>query len=176
MKENYNKTFITFLKKHNLYNQEALKYLYNNGIFFDYNEEEYRCFIGCYYIFKKNKLQKIQIISPYIKDEKTLLINIHEFTHGLLLYKYLNKKITIEKDSEILPMLYERIYLKEHYTKEAKQYIDELNNNITSNSKIEYILSLRVQEEMLSYQEKEDNPLKLQKKAKRLIKKYKEGK
>ncbi len=173
MKKDYYKVFIDFLKKHKLYNEEALKYLYANGIFFDFSEEEYHYFIGCYYIFKNNKLQKTQIIAPYIKNEETLLINIHEFTHGLLLYRHLNKKVTIGKDSEVLPMLYERVYLKENHTETAKIFIDKLNNNITPASKIDYIIALNIQEQMLTHQAKEDNPIKLEKTAKKLVKKYK---
>ena len=61
MKENYYKKFIRFLKEHNLYDAEALEYLRNNGVFFDFLEEENRDFIGCRYILDKNKkLQKIQ--------------------------------------------------------------------------------------------------------------------
>lgn len=97
MKENYYKKFIRFLKEHNLYDAEALEYLRNNGVFFDFLEEENRDFIGCRYILDKNKkLQKIQICAPFIRDEKTILINIHEFTHGLMLYKYLGKKLKQE--------------------------------------------------------------------------------
>ena len=36
MKENYYKKFIRFLKEHNLYDAEALEYLRNNGVFFDF--------------------------------------------------------------------------------------------------------------------------------------------
>ena len=60
MEKNYYQIFIEFLKKHNLYNEEAIKYLHKQGIFFDYYEEENRDFIGCYYILNKsNVLQKI---------------------------------------------------------------------------------------------------------------------
>ena len=174
MEKNYYQIFIEFLKKHNLYNEEAIKYLHKQGIFFDYYEEENRDFIGCYYILNKsNVLQKIQIIAPYIKNEQTLLINIHEFTHGLLLYNFLGKKIDIGKESEVLPMLYERIYLEENYSIKAKDYIEKLNSRITKDSKIDYIIALHIQEEMLKYQEKENNPFKLYKKAKRLARKYK---
>lgn len=174
MKENYYKKFIRFLKEHNLYDAEALEYLRNNGVFFDFLEEENRDFIGCRYILDKNeKLQKIQICAPFIRDEKTILINIHEFTHGLMLYKYLGKKIKTGNDIEILPMLYERVYLIENYSVQVKEYIDSLNSQITEKSKIAYRIALEVQDEMLLYQKSESNPQKLNIKAKKLAKKYK---
>ena len=71
MKENYYKKFIRFLKEHNLYDAEALEYLRNNGVFFDFLEEENRDFIGCRYILDKNKkLQKIQICAPLLEMKK----------------------------------------------------------------------------------------------------------
>ena len=36
----YKRKFTQFLKEHNLYDENAMKYLYQNGIFFDYIEEE----------------------------------------------------------------------------------------------------------------------------------------
>ena len=45
MKENYYKKFIRFLKEHNLYDAEALEYLRNNGVFFDFLEEENRDYL-----------------------------------------------------------------------------------------------------------------------------------
>ena len=70
-------------------------------------------------------------------------------------------------------MLYERVYLKENHTETAKVFIDKLNNNITPASKIDYIIALNIQEQMLIHQAKEDNPIKLEKTAKKLVKKYK---
>lgn len=45
MKENYYKKFIHFLKEHNLYDENAMEYLHEKGIFFNYLEEENRDFI-----------------------------------------------------------------------------------------------------------------------------------
>ena len=54
----------------------------------DYKDEEQRCFIGCFYVFEKNKkLTKIYLKLPYIYDEITMLINIHEIIHAIELYK-----------------------------------------------------------------------------------------
>ena len=45
MQENYYKKFIHFLKEHNLYDENAMEYLHEKGIFFNYLEEENRDFI-----------------------------------------------------------------------------------------------------------------------------------
>ena len=41
---------------------------------------------------KRKILKCIILCVPNIRDEKTLIINIHEYTHALLYYKYLGKK------------------------------------------------------------------------------------
>ena len=98
MKENYYKKFINFLKEHNLYDENAMEYLHQNGIFFDYSEEKDRDFIGCRFATNKRKILKCIILCvPNIRDEKTLIINIHEYTHALLYYKYLGKKVYVSK-------------------------------------------------------------------------------
>ena len=175
MEKNYYKEFIDFLKRHNLFNKEAIDYLQKNAFFFNYLEEEYRDFIGCFFsINKKNKkLEKITLFVPYIKNEKTLIINIHEYTHALLNYKYLGKKFNVHDDIEILPMLYERLYQIESKSEKAQSYINYLNSYITKNSDIKYKIAIDTQDQMLDFYQKEKNPEKLQIKAKKLSKKYK---
>ena len=175
MEKNYYKEFIDFLKRHNLFNKEAIEYLQKNAFFFNYLEEEYRDFIGCFFsINKKNrKLEKITLFVPYIKNEKTLIINIHEYTHALLNYKYLGKKFNVHDDIEILPMLYEQLYQIESKSEKAQSYINYLNSYITKNSDIKYKIAIDTQDQMLDFYQKEKNPEKLQIKAKKLSKKYK---
>ena len=55
MKENYYKKFIHFLKEHNLYDENAMEYLHEKGIFFNYLEEENRDFIGCYFAIRSEE-------------------------------------------------------------------------------------------------------------------------
>ena len=50
----YKRKFTQFLKEHNLYDENAMKYLYQNGIFFDYIEEEKR-FHGLLFYNKQKK-------------------------------------------------------------------------------------------------------------------------
>ena len=40
------------------YDENAMKYLYQNGIFFDYIEEEKRDFMDCYFTTNKRKILK----------------------------------------------------------------------------------------------------------------------
>lgn len=165
--------FIDFFKKHNLYDETIFKYIRENAILFDYLEEEKRPFIGCYYNYDKNKcLSKITVVVPIINDERTLLINIHEYTHAIIIYNKLGKKYKIEKDIEMLPMLYERIYLEENKKKALEKYVQGLNQRITEDSEIEYQIALKYQRELLEYYYQTYDFNKLQKKAKKLSRKY----
>ena len=77
----YKRKFTQFLKEHNLYDENAMKYLYQNGIFFDYAEEEKRDFMDCYFTTNKRKILKgIILYAPCIESEKTLIINIYLFS------------------------------------------------------------------------------------------------
>lgn len=166
--------FINFFKKHNLYSEEAFKYLIKNTIYFDYREEDKRPYIGYHYLTDKNSiLKEIKLYLPYISDYKTLLINIHEYIHALHLYRRLEKKYKKELDSEILPMLYEKIYLLENPNEILEEFLKYLNTLITENSPQEYKIALLVQEELLKYYiEKKPSFEKLQRKARKLTRKY----
>lgn len=55
-----------------------------------------------------------------MQDYKTMLINIHEITHGIYAYKKLNKKYNPNVGIETLPMLYEKIYILENNSEELR--------------------------------------------------------
>ena len=90
MNTNYYNKFINFFKEQNLYNEEMFTYFGNNSILFDYRDEDYHPFIGCFYLTKDNKVTKISLVVPYLNSEVSTLINIHEYTHAIILYKHLN--------------------------------------------------------------------------------------
>ena len=165
--------FINFFKNHNLYDEQTFKYIRENAILFDYLEEEKRSFIGCYYNFdKRGCLIKIVIGVPIIKDEQTLLINIHEYIHAISLYSKLGTKCKIGIEREILPLLYEKIYLNENPNEELERYVNMLNQKIIESNQIEYKIALNLQNELLEYYYKIRNFNKLESKAKKLSKKY----
>lgn len=168
----YYQKFINFLKEHNLYNEEIINYWQKNKLVFDYLDDEKRQLIGCFYIIEKGKLKNIKIIVPFIDDDKTILINIHEYIHLLLLYPKIYKKCNIGIDSEILPLFYERIYIEENKTEELLNYYNYINNFIIQQQQKEYIIALNLSKQLLEIYNN-DNIYKLEKKAKKLVKKYK---
>lgn len=176
MEENYYNKFIHFLKKHNLYNPEVINYIKKNSTYFDYREEENRDFIGCFFkLNKRKKLEKIILVLPFIIDEQTIIINIHEYIHCFMYYKYLGKKVTFDNTIEIFPMLYEKIYLIENYTPNNDKYISNLNSKITPNSDIKYKIALTLQNKLLKHYDGEKLKKIYPKEIKKLVKKYEEG-
>lgn len=171
---NYYNNFINFLKKHNLYNEEIFNYIQKNRILFDYRDEDQRIFIGCYYICNKQGiLQQINICVPFIDNQITLLINIHEYIHAIESFNNIGKKYEQKDTEETLPMLYEVLYYLENPNKELEIYLTELNKKITKNSSNSYQIALLIQEELLTYYQK-TNPTfkKLQTKVKKISKRY----
>jgi len=167
----YPEHLILFFKKHNLYNKEMFDYLSKNTTIIDYEYEEQRIFIGCFYTFDKNGILKsIHLVLPYQYDEITTLICIHELIHGIELYKKLNKKAKITNDCEVLPILYEKIYVEEIKTKKIYEYQQYLDNLISKDSE-KYYIALSIRDEL--YKEYNYDMKKIKKKSIKLIKKHK---
>ena len=165
----YYRKFVDFLKHHYLYDEEIFDYWEKHKINFDYREEEQRDFIGCFYSLRNNILEKIRLIVPFIDDDKTLLINIHEYVHLFLMYPKLNKKCLLGMDREVLPILYERIYIKENSTEELLAYYEYLNSFIKENNHEEYVIALDVSDKLLDMYY--DNVYRNEKEAKKMVKK-----
>lgn len=167
----YYQKFITFLKEHNLYEEQMYKYWYDNSIRFDYLEEEARDFISTYYKFNKGKLVKIWSIVPFVDNDITTLINIHEYVHFYLIYDRLGKKCKINKDCEVLPIFFEKIYVNENESPELLNYYDYLNEVIEKNVDDKYKLALELMDDLVNYYNNQSIN-DLNSKVKRLVFKY----
>ena len=176
MNINYYQKFIDFFERHELYDKETFDYLKNNTQLFDYRDTDQHGFIGCFYLTKKGILQKINLILPFIDSDITTLINIHEYTHGIIAYKKINSILTENIVNETLPLLYERIYLEENKDNEnLREHINNLNRRIINSTDPEskkYKQALSTQDQLLDYYYSGHTSIKdLNKKAKKLIRK-----
>lgn len=163
----YNEELISFFKRHNLYDEEMFKYLQSNTTILDYHNEEQRDFIGCFYTFVNNNILKsIHLNIPYVYDDITMLINIHEIIHGIELYKHLNKKTKITNMCEVLPILYEKIYIEETNNDNLRKYYEQVNNNIGRKDK-RYKLAFSIVDNL--YKQYDYNYEKVKKLSKELI-------
>lgn len=98
MNELYNE-FLECLKLVGIYDEEFLSFLEGKV----HRYPSYMEQIG-WAVFSKldneGKIIDIRILVPIIYDEKTLLINIHEYVHAYDLYKKLNQFDDNRKDEE----------------------------------------------------------------------------
>ena len=167
----YNPRLIEFFKEHNIYDQKIFNYLQDNSHMIDYNDPEQRDFVGCFYIInEKNILTKLILGVPYIDSEETMLISIHELTHGIEHYPKIGKRFVKDITIEALPLLYERIYINEKATPELLTIGDKIDKRINSQSGKEYQFALAIRDELLrNYQPDIQKNAKL---VKRLSRKY----
>ena len=164
---------INFFKEHNLYNEEMFEYLSKNTIHYDYRVVEDRIFTGCGpCVDKKNGiLTKVFVTVPFVIDDITMLINIHEYTHAIEYYSKIGKKFKKDEYVEVLPMMFELIYIREHYSKELLDYENFLNNCISRNN-IEYIIGTKMQTKLADTYNYE-NLTQLKRKVKKIGRKIK---
>jgi len=177
MSTHYYNKFINFFERHELYDKRLFEYLRLHSILFDYRDTDHRPFIGCFYTTEKGKLKKINLIVPYIDNDITTLINIHEYTHAITVFPYMHKNFIEDNNAcEILPLLYERIYLEENKdNKKLKEHITAINKIIEESNNPEitkYKIALNMQEQLLDYYNSGHTNIRdLNKKAKKLVKK-----
>ena len=172
---NYNSKIIDFFKKHNLYEKEMFDYLQKNSIMLDYRDPDARAFIGTFYVLDaKRKLTRIILYLPYVYDEKTALINIHEITHGIENYQKLGKRFEKDITIETLPLLYEKIYIQETGDEELVKYGKFLDDSIREKDdkeNLKYIFGLKAREELIKSFNNE-NIKRMSKKCQKLKRKY----
>lgn len=156
-----NDRIIKFFSNHNLYNKEMFDYFKKNTTYYDYKNEDYRVFNGTFYKLDSNNiLTGIHICVPIVEDDKTMLINIHEFVHAIEMYYNLGKKWIERDDTEVLPIFFEKIYIRENPSTELLKYEEYLNNCILSN-KEEYIIAYKIYQRLINDYNYEDfNTLK----------------
>lgn len=167
--------YLNFLKKHNIYNEKLINYIRENTIFIDYSNEEYRSYISTVPVVEKDKrLKTIKSILPYINNDITISININEYVKALIYYQKLRKYFNIGEEIEILPLFYEKLFIKENETEELKQYREELDKTIIRENTRKYVVALNSQNDLQRYYEEGNiNVTTLETKAKKLAKEYK---
>ena len=168
----YNQKVISFFKRHNIYDEEMFTYFSNNSTMIDYDIEEFRPFVGCWpNINKENIIIGLHVNTPYVKNDETMLITIHELIHALELYNKIGKPYNKDITVESLPILYEKLYILENNNPLLTQYGNYLDSMIDSNIKNEYSFALKIREELLKNYDYDIE--KMQRLTKKLSKKIK---
>lgn len=73
--------------------EEAYQYLKQHTKVLNINLEDGIPYFGCFLTEENEKLRQLNLCVPQIVNLKSMLINIHEFKHGITLYPYLGKKV-----------------------------------------------------------------------------------
>ena len=118
--------YIEFLKKYELYDQDVFDYISTRMIIVDYKHPDAKNLIGCFPIVRCGFVDDIRLCVPKIVDDISLSMNIHEYLHLLSTYKKLGKEYKEDKYDELLPVLFEFIYLSDNnpeYLEERKKYV-----------------------------------------------------
>ena len=168
----YYSKFIDFFERHNLYDKEVFDYLHRNSVLFDYRDDDMRPFIGSSCTLKNGKVDKVVLCVPFIDNDITTLINIHEYVHGLLFYQNIGKKLNNMDSIEILPMFYERLFLNENAgNSKLVDYYFKLNDSISEEDH-KYKLGLEIGDQLIDIYSKKDRLNSMQRKVNKcLIKK-----
>ena len=168
-----NNKFFEFLHTHNIYDEEVYKYFLNHSDNFDYyNEDFYRCYIGCNYIKDRNDiLKEIRPCVPRRVDDITTMINIHEYVHTLCAYSRLNRKFKLDDNCEILPIFYEKLFILECNNPQLNAYENVLDSAALGSSDIRYIKATKISNELLDSYEYDEFKL-VSKNMNKLNRKY----
>lgn len=93
------------------------------------NLEEVYQFIGAFKIVENNIIKDYRLLIPEIKDLKSLLVNIHEYTHLLIIKNQIGKNDYYDIYEEVFPVTMERIFIQNFSEKEINNFnLEQLKN------------------------------------------------
>lgn len=92
-------------------------------------------FVGVFKIIEHNIIKDYKLLVPEIKDLKSLLINIHEYTHLLMIKNQIGKKDYYDIYEEVFPITMERIFIQNFSEKEINSF------NLEQLKKLKYYIN-----------------------------------
>ena len=123
MKKGYNMNYKVLQE----YFFETINYdineLKNNVKIVNYsNLDEIIQFVGAFKITENNIIKDYKLLVPEIKDLKSLLINIHEYTHLLMIKNQIGKKDYYNIYEEVIPITMERFFVQNFSLDEVQNF------------------------------------------------------
>lgn len=170
IKMTYFDRFIDFITRHNLYDNKSFIAISNRTTNIDYNNEQARDFIGCFYKVENDIITDFKVCVPKIIDIRTLFINIHEYVHALIIYNSLGKKEDIGLEKEVLPLMYEEMYAVFDDEISIKDYLKDHCEMINEMNSEEYTIASKIKDKIIYKYNDLDKQLEC---AKKLVKIYK---
>ena len=122
--------YINFLKKYDLYREDIFDYKKDKTKYIDYRQEKSEYFIGVFPNIDNGIIKDIKMTVPYIIDNYSIAINIHEYIHILNLFDYIGKEYVFSNYEDLLPVFYELVFAKEN---NDINYINERINYLKDN-------------------------------------------
>ena len=123
--------YINFLKKYNLYREDIFGYMKDKTKYLDYRQDGSDAYIGVYPNLVDGIIKDIKMRVPYIIDDHSIAINIHEYIHLLKMFDYIGKEYVFSDYEDLLPTFYELVFAKENndvdYINERLEFIKEYN-------------------------------------------------
>ncbi len=144
------KEFISFLKQYNIYNKEIVDSFYNNSLRYDSEiDGEIGLNMCIYAINDDDVLVDLKACVPCIKNYKTMLVNVHEYIHYYIMYKKLGKKVIIGRNCELLPLVYEKLFIMEKNDDALNRYAEKLDRIIKKDNNPDYIYALEYRDKLI---------------------------
>ena len=168
----FDEKLIDFFKRHNLYDKEMFGYIFEHSDQVDYYDPAENFTIGCPPKTNKytNKIEGLRLCYPYIVNEQTRLVAVHEISHAIYWYKRMGKKYN-KIEEELFPMIVERLYLEENRTQSLEVFEDKLDGLITPTAPDRYKFALANREK---FEDRELTDTRVfDKKSRKLLRKWK---
>lgn len=151
MKNEYYSKFLKFLKEKNLYEEKSFKFFLKQATFIDYNDNFDNIMGHCTCVYGKGE-QLVDIIpcTPFIKDEKSVVININAYIQTLMLIPKMGNKY--EEDvfyNYALPLFYEKLYISENSNKVLLNYEKRKRKKILKSVNSTYQFAFKYSDELL---------------------------
>lgn len=168
----FDKKIEDFFKKHNLYDEEMFAYIYQYSYQVDYYDDAQNCAIGGPPKTDKytDRIEGPRVCYPYVIDEITRLIAVHELAHAIYWYQRIGKKPN-RIMSELFPMIVEKLYIEENRTSILEAFEKRLDSIITPNSPECYRFALANRDNLLGIDLSDVKAF--DKKSKKLLRKWK---
>lgn len=165
--------FVSFLKKHELYNFKCFSYFEYQAVKIDYEDIKDVLFLDCVLETKFGYLQGFIPIVPYLSNDKTVAMNIYAYVQALQLIPKVGKKYEEQFIHSLLPLLYLRLYLVENANEVLWNYEKSIEHKLLNDeSEQSKILLQQIDHLIEIYYFEGDSAKKMGVKTKRLAKNY----
>lgn len=151
MNNEYYSKFLKFLKEKKIYEEKSFKYFLKQATFIESNNNFDNIIGHCTCVYDKGGLL-IDIIpcTPFITDEKSVVININAYVQTLMLIPKIGTKYNEDVFyNYVLPLFYEKLYITENYDKVLSKYEKRKKQKILKGNNSIHQFAFKYSDELL---------------------------